>query len=855
MFWIVCGNSLTYIGHAFHTEGTVSIAVIELAQQIKEKGQRSTAELPELLQKAEAMAHDSRQDPLTRALAHRAAGNAHQLLNQFQSALENYDAAAALLESLNEPVELGRTLHAKVGMLFSLSRFDELFECSARARQLFEQCSDRKRLARLDVNLAHAYHRRGQPQKALECSERAVSVLEEIQDHEGFVAASINSAVTLTAMHEFERAQQRYRAALETAARLKMSSWVLLSQYNLTNLQYLDGDTAAALQELRRIRLEYQNIKDEWMICHCWLDESEILLEVGDLEDSIASARTGRALAEKLGLNSEAAKSLLFEAVASVRLGRSDEAAKLLEEAAGRFATEGDQISTAVTKLQAALFRSQHGDMTALPDAIAARDLLRNAGLPHRLALADIVIGRIQRAAGNHECAIDSFRSALNSAEKSRSAWVQFHACYELGALLDRKKDAAAGTLLKRADGLLDSLWYRLGSDELKMTFLTDRENVYTHLVRSTLQESPVNAFEYSEKARSRVLQERLLKGSPQTSAGAIRSRLSGDECIVEYFISGDDLHIFVVRQDTLVSTHQRGLIPRLKSDWEDLERHFASCSVKWERLASVRHHLDKTARTHLCDLYTHLILPVEHELRRTVIFAPHGFLHGVPLHALFDGKGYLTERFEIGYTPSASLYCSPAESVQFEAPLFVGFSAGPESSSIQEVEEAASLVQSGTVLKNPSIDEFRDALRAPRRILHIAGHAGIDTVTGKISWIETGDGRLTNRDLTEMNIRAKTLVITGCQTARRIIQPGDEWLGLMRSFYMSGAGTIVSAFWDIRDEAARRFSSEFYKTFEEQNALFAARSASQAVRGWRTHPYFWAGFAVFVRKFQETNQ
>ena len=211
--------------------------VLELAEQIKEKGQRSTAELPVLLQKAEALAHDSGQDPLTRALAHRAAGNAYQLLNQFQSALENYDEAATLLESLDEPVELGRTLHAKVGMLFSLSRFDELFECSARARQLFEQCSDRKRLARLDVNLSHAYHRRGQPQKALECSERAVSILEEIQDHEGFVAASINSAVTLTAMHEFERAQQRYQAAMETAARLKMSSWVLLSQYNLTNLQ------------------------------------------------------------------------------------------------------------------------------------------------------------------------------------------------------------------------------------------------------------------------------------------------------------------------------------------------------------------------------------------------------------------------------------------------------------------------------------------------------------------------------------------------------------------------------------------------------------------------------------------
>jgi CHAT domain-containing protein len=364
-----------------------------------------------------------------------------------------------------------------------------------------------------------------------------------------------------------------------------------------------------------------------------------------------------------------------------------------------------------------------------------------------------------------------------------------------------------------------------------------------------------VDAFEYSEKARSRVLRERLQNGSPRASADAIRSCLSPEESIVEYFISGDDLQIFVVTKDTLVSSHQPGVIRRLKSNWEDLERHIASCSVKWERLAAVRHHLDKTAQTHLHDLYQHLIAPVEHELRQTVIFAPHGFLHGVPLHALFDGNRYLSERFEIGYTPSASLYCSPAPDVRYEDPLFVAFSTSPESTSTQEVEEAASLVKSATVLRNPSLHVFREALRAPRRIVHIAGHAGIDTVTGKISWIETGEGRLTNRDLTEMNIRAKTLVITGCQTARRIIQPGDEWLGLMRSFYLSGANTIVTAFWDIRDEAARRFSNEFYRNFEERNPLPAVRSAAETIRGWRSHPYFWSGFAVFVRKLQETNQ
>src|SRR5215831_16232919 len=102
VFCVAWLNALTYIGTPSHTEGAVSNLVFELAEQIKEKGQRSTAELPGLLRQAELLAQDETQDRLTRALAYRAAGNAHQLLNQFQAALDSYDTAAGLLESLKE---------------------------------------------------------------------------------------------------------------------------------------------------------------------------------------------------------------------------------------------------------------------------------------------------------------------------------------------------------------------------------------------------------------------------------------------------------------------------------------------------------------------------------------------------------------------------------------------------------------------------------------------------------------------------------------------------------------------------------------------------------------------------------
>jgi len=827
----------------------VSARVSELAEKIKQKGQTSAAELPDLLRAAEQLAADQTLDERDRALALRAAGNAHQLLNQFQQALDSYNASAALLETTDDALELGRTLHAKVGMLFTLSRFDELFECSSRARQLFEQCSDRKRLARLDVNLSHAYHRLGRVKEALECSERALQVLQGTDDKEAFVAASINSAVTLTAMHEFERAQDRYRAAMEVAAERRMTSWVLLSRYNLAYLRYLDGDSATALEELRILRAEYERSNQEWMICQCWLDESEILLELGDLDDSIAAALRAGTAAKNLGLNSEIAKSLLYEAAARMRLGEGAEAGPLLDEAARRFASEGDQTSTAVAKLQTALLRSINGSAdAALADALSAREVLRDSGLLHRRGLAEIVVGRIYRTAGNLEDSIKSFSEAMALAESSRSEWMQFHAAFELGLSLDSKDPSQSIPAFLRADHLLDSLWHRIGSDDLKMSFLGDRENVYTYLVRWALDDSPATAFNYSEKARSRVLRERLL-GDVHTPPQALSSHLTPEEAIVEYFISGEDLYVFVLRRDGVTSIARPGVVSRVREVCRNFDRHIDSCSVKWEQLAAVRHHLQATAQHHLKDLYDELIAPVASELKGTVIFAPHGFLHGVPLHALYDGQQYLLDRVRVAYTPSASMYCMPDSTEPVEGPLFVAFCTTPESSSVSEIEEAASKVRNSSMLVNPCASELRNAFRAPRSLVHIAGHAGIDPIGGKFSWIATPQGKLTSRDLTDMQIRARTVVVTGCRTARRMIRPGDEWQGLMRSFYLSGASTILTALWDIRDEAARLFARRFYEVFDGQNALFAIQFAAITVRAQQGHPYFWSGFEGFLRK------
>jgi CHAT domain-containing protein len=626
-------------------------------------------------------------------------------------------------------------------------------------------------------------------------------------------------------------------------------SSVLLCRHNIAYLRYLNGETSAALREYAELHTEYRKLNDEWQLCRCLLDEAEIFLEIGDLDEAIRTAQESRRIAARLDLNLETGRALLCESAARIRLETPEDAIPLLEEATRRFEREGNTVWTAASHLQAALLSGDHSAGNALSRAVSARNLLRGKDLPHRLAMADIVVGRMQRALGQQESAVTSFRDALDSARESKSQWMQFHALHELGASLFANDGGEL--LLEEADRLLDSLWNQLGSDDLKLAFLADRENLYTHLVRHA-SASPARAFQLSEKARSRVLREQLLQAESALSSAAVQGQLSENESIIEFFISGNDLFVFTVNSDALNCHIREGAVAKLHTLSQSLDRHMTSCSVKWERLAAAHHHLETTAREHLREFYDELIRPFSADLRQKLVVVPHGFLHNLPFHAFFDGKAFLSEARAVTYSPSALLYCSEPKPVLYASPLFVAFASPSEAlydRVLQEVTECAATFAEAKVLVNPSLVTLREALSVPRRHVHIAGHAGIDSVGGTLSWIETPAGRLTSRELSEMRIRTQTLVITGCQTARRLIRPGDEWLGLMRAFYASGASTIISTFWDVRDEAARRFATEFYRFYNGSNAPAAARHATDCLKQWQSHPYFWAGFGVFVRR------
>ena len=78
-----------------------------------------------------------------------------------------------------------------------------------------------------------------------------------------------------------------------------------------------------------------------------------------------------------------------------------------------------------------------------------------------------------------------------------------------------------------------------------------------------------------------------------------------------------------------------------------------------------------------LHQLYSLLLEPIASRFtEKNVVIIPHGLLHYVPFHALFDGTHYLLESHTVSYAPSATILyrmMTQPDNRRLTAPLIIG--------------------------------------------------------------------------------------------------------------------------------------------------------------------------------------
>jgi CHAT domain-containing protein len=333
----------------------------------------------------------------------------------------------------------------------------------------------------------------------------------------------------------------------------------------------------------------------------------------------------------------------------------------------------------------------------------------------------------------------------------------------------------------------------------------------------------------------------------------ALQYDLGTDTALVEYFSLDGELLAFVVTDKHVKVVRHLGREDQVGDVLERLQ--FQINSLRYGA-ARMRNHLDeltKRTRHHLGDLYNLLLEPVEKYIgERRLVVVPYRALHYVPFHALHDGSGYVIERREVCYAPSADVLrrCLAAPQHQLDHALLLGVSDAQAPRAREEILNLAPLFPSAEPLigESATIEALRkSAARAD--ILHLACHGQFRSDNPLFSSLRLADGWLTVRDTFDLELRCGLAVLSACQTGVNAVAPGDEIIGLARGFFSAGVPSLVVTLWTVDDEETATLMVDFYKRLlAGDRPARALRHAQREMIQRQPHPFFWSPFVLLGR-------
>lgn len=481
---------------------------------------------------------------------------------------------------------------------------------------------------------------------------------------------------------------------------------------------------------------------------------------------------------------------------------------------------------------------------------------------------------------------------------------------YDRGRIAEREGNAAeAANFYKRAVEVIERQRSTLNTEASKIGFIGSKQSVYQDLVRVLVaQGRGVEAFEYVERSKARALvdmlaakqdfavatgnaqevmallaasaaaeaegrvpeggdkarqtrslvartQAQLAVQAPELASlvavttlatAEIQQRLGPAEALVEYYYgTGRELYAFVLTRDAL------GVHALDGTNLADEIRLFRQAinkpgSEDWRAPAQ--------------RLHERLMKPLEAALVGSQLtIVAHGGLHYLPFNALFDGRQFLVERYDLRMLPAASVlkFLRAGGGDKPGVLLALGnpdlgkpeFDLPFAQSEAQAI--AAGMPRSRVLLRKEASKEAFKRYATGFRFLHVASHGQFDPDAPLQSALllaadGASDGRLTVNELYSMRLDADLVTLSACETGLGKIAGGDDVVGLTRGFLYAGASDIVASLWQVDDEATGLLMTSFYDALRKgAGKREALRRAQLGVLRSNPHPFFWAAFQL----------
>ncbi|MEK6477073.1 CHAT domain-containing tetratricopeptide repeat protein [Catalinimonas sp. 4WD22] len=377
----------------------------------------------------------------------------------------------------------------------------------------------------------------------------------------------------------------------------------------------------------------------------------------------------------------------------------------------------------------------------------------------------------------------------------------------------------------------------------------------------------------YDLKYQSKVMNLKQVQEEMLMPNEALLTYLQGDDNIYKITITQGSAKL-----EKIAYTHQLQ---------DELDAVRAAITEKWS--------LDQFAEP-AHEVYAKLILPSEALLRnKKLIIIPDGKLSYLPFEVLLKEKAmpddgyralpYLVREHQVNYQFSATLmqeqrkrkgtheavnYLAFAPEFNKTTPLLA--SANESLLLAKDTVRGALAELKGTAREVKAIDHwmkgsYYEGIEADEatfkeeaskyQILHLATHAIVDDqypMNSRLlftpSTASEEDGNLYAWELYGLQLDAKMVVLSACNTGYGKIQRGEGVMSLGRAFAYAGCPSVVMSLWPAQDRATADLMEAFYeeiagghdKDVAMQNAKLRYLDEANELF---VHPFYWAGFIV----------
>jgi CHAT domain-containing protein/tetratricopeptide (TPR) repeat protein len=648
---------------------------------------------------------------------------------------------------------------------------------------------------------------------------------------------SAAEAALLHAASQFESASKRQGTAGHLSARASMARAELLC---------LSGEPEAS-QRAKSIVMGllpvFSDRPADAAFAHSLLASIELGASRSDA--ALEHAAQGLRSARELGLPPLIATLLHLRGRALLQSGRPDDALAALEEAI-------DQVEHIRGGLQADRFKIAFhaGAAPMYADAVLAvlatgrQDRIERAFSLVERARSRALLDLLDSASG-----ASAFRAALGTEEAEAREPVE-------AELIDE---------LDRAGGRLNALYTRLhefGSAAPSRDGLRRARSLQTEI--AGVQQRIVHLESRLASVSMATVGGAGGRGVGELFAGPIslaatRRQLSDRAALLEYFIAGGDIVVFVVTAEGEPIVRRLCSVEETAATLERMRFQVARALARGS--TAPRPGVGRGAadmHTELEDLCTALLAPIVADLPgiTRLIIAPYGLLHGVPFHALRDRAGgeFVLERYEVLNVPSASVLARigvQRPEAGALPPLIVGVADEKAPGIADEVDALEAILPGARVMRQEEatisavVAQCREA-----PLVHFATHGIFSGSSPGASGLRLADGWLTAREICRIDLRGAVVALSGCETGRSGGTGGDEQQGLVRSFLIAGARAVLGTSWPVHDRTATELLVSAYRLWYVEGGgrprgdLAAALRAVQiefARRG--IHPAYWSPF------------